>query len=49
MAVMRDAHRAVTPADLAKAWTDAEQRERALTSLVADGLIVAKDDGYWLP
>lgn len=30
-------------------WADADQRERALTGLLADGLVVADGDGYALP
>lgn len=49
MAVLRAAHAPVPAADLADAWPDVVQRDRALASLVADGLAVAGDDGYGLP
>ena len=39
----------VTGEELAPLWPDAEQRERALTGLLADGLAVAVDGGYELP
>ena len=39
----------VTGDELAPLWADAEQRERALAGLVADGLVVAIADGYELP
>jgi len=39
----------VTGEELASLWPDAEQRERALAGLLADGLAVAIDDGYELP
>jgi A/G-specific adenine glycosylase len=48
--VLRDSDASVTHARLAKAWPDAEQRERALAGLLADGLLVS--DGrnrYRLP
>ena len=46
LAVLRDTHGAVPREDLEAAWSrDAAQRERALTSLVADGLVVAVADG----
>jgi A/G-specific adenine glycosylase len=39
----------VTGEELAPLWPDAEQRERALAGLLADGLAVAVDGGYELP
>jgi A/G-specific adenine glycosylase len=46
LAVLRDTHGAVPREELEAAWTrDVAQRERALTSLVADGLVVAVADG----
>jgi A/G-specific adenine glycosylase len=39
MAVLRDAAGPVTKAALDSVWDDAVQRERALDSLVADGLV----------
>jgi len=48
--VLRDSDASVTHARLAKAWPDAEQRERALAGLLADGLLVAEARGrYRLP
>ena len=49
MAVMRSAADAVTRSSLESAWDDAEQRDRALASLLADGLIVADGSRYRLP
>jgi len=49
MAELRSTHRSVTSAELAGLWPDAEQRERALSSLIADGLAVAAPDGHTLP
>ncbi|MBW8802433.1 MAG: adenine glycosylase [Catenulispora sp. 13_1_20CM_3_70_7] len=44
LAVLRDTHGSVPREELEAAWTrDVAQRERALTSLVADGLVVALD------
>ncbi len=50
LAVLRDARAAVAKAELDKVWPDAAQRERALDSLVADGLAEPLADGtYALP
>jgi A/G-specific adenine glycosylase len=50
MAVLRGARSAVAKAELDQAWPDAPQRERALDSLVADGLAEPLADGrYALP
>jgi A/G-specific adenine glycosylase len=50
LAVLRDAPGDVTRAQLDAAWDDVPQRERALASLLADGLVVARADGrYQLP
>ena len=49
LAVLRDADGPVQPADLARAWSTAEQRERALDSLVSDGLAVTAGTGFSLP
>ena len=44
--VLRDSESPVTRAELDVAWvTDTEQRERALNSLLADGLVVQTTDG----
>lgn len=39
LALLRDVDGSVTAAELADAWSDGIQRERALASLVADGLV----------
>jgi A/G-specific adenine glycosylase len=50
LAVLRDASRPVARAALDVAWPDAVQRDRALASLVADGLAEHTGDGrYRLP
>ncbi len=50
LAVLRDAPGAVSRARLDQAWDEPVQRERALASLVADGLAVVDDAGrYALP
>jgi A/G-specific adenine glycosylase len=50
MAELRSTHRPVTDAEIATLWPDAEQRERALTGLLTDGLAVAEaSGGYTLP
>jgi A/G-specific adenine glycosylase len=45
LAVVRDAHGPVGKAALDAVWDDAVQRERALDSLVADGLLDPLPDG----
>jgi A/G-specific adenine glycosylase len=49
LALLRDAEHAVASAVLNDAWPDDEQRERALASLLDDGLVVAVSGGYALP
>ena len=49
MAVLREAEGSVARPRLDQAWSDAVQRERALQSLIADGLVVESDDRYALP
>ena len=50
LAVLRSADEPTSGDELAAAWSDPTQRERALTSLVADGLVVATGpDLYCLP
>ena len=49
LAVLRDAEHAVEPALLDATWPDHEQRERALESLLDDGLVVTVPGGYALP
>jgi A/G-specific adenine glycosylase len=45
LAVLRATDASVDRAALDAAWTEADQRERALASLVADGLVVAVGEG----
>lgn len=45
MAVVRESDTPVERARLAEVWAEAEQRERALASLLADGLLVLDADG----
>ncbi len=49
LALLRAADAALAAAELEGAWPAAEQRERALQSLLEDGLVVAARDGYALP
>jgi A/G-specific adenine glycosylase len=50
LAVLRSADAGVPRTELDASWADAAQRERALTSLIADGLVVRlADGGYALP
>jgi A/G-specific adenine glycosylase len=50
MAVLRDAEGSVAPERLEEAWSEPVQRDRALQSLLADGLVVLDpDDRYALP
>jgi A/G-specific adenine glycosylase len=50
MAVLRDAAAPVPRAMLDAVWPDGEQRDRALTSLLTDGLVTSHGDGtYALP
>jgi A/G-specific adenine glycosylase len=50
LTVLRRAHGTVEKAELDRAWPDAAQRERALDSLIADGLAEPLTDGtYALP
>ncbi|RIJ59579.1 A/G-specific adenine glycosylase, partial [Clavibacter lycopersici] len=50
MAELRASHSPVTAADLATAWADPVQRDRALAGLLADGLAERLPDGtYSLP
>ena len=44
MSVLRSVDGAVSRDELAAAWGDAHQRERALTSLIDDGLVIANAD-----
>jgi A/G-specific adenine glycosylase len=47
--VLRTADEAVTADELAQAWPHSVQRDRALDSLVSDGLVVAIGDCWALP
>ncbi|KRA29966.1 MULTISPECIES: A/G-specific adenine glycosylase [unclassified Nocardioides] len=47
LAVLRDAPGAVPKARLDAAWDEPVQRERALASLLADGLLVRSPDGHY--
>lgn len=50
LAVLREATGVVPPARLDQVWPDASQRERALATLVADGLVEQRPGGgYALP
>ncbi|GAA1504310.1 A/G-specific adenine glycosylase [Nocardioides humi] len=50
LAVLRDTHGSVPKERLDAAWDDVPQRERALASLIADGLVAEQPDGrYALP
>ncbi len=49
MAVLRDAEGSVARPRLDAAWSDVTQRERALQSLLVDGLVVETDGSYALP
>jgi len=49
LAVLRDAPGVVTPDRLDSAWVDAIQRERALASLIDDGLVVQEGQYFALP
>jgi A/G-specific adenine glycosylase len=49
LAVLRESHAVVPRRRLDAAWSDAAQRERALTGLLADGLVVRVSGGYALP
>ena len=49
LAVLRDAPGTVSAAALVKAWSLDDQRDRALESLLVDGLVVEDDGRYRLP
>lgn len=49
MAELRAAHAPVTRDEIFRLWPDEEQRERALATLIADGLAAVQDDGLVLP
>ena len=45
LAVLRDTDDAIDPAAVTTVWDDAVQRDRALASLLDDGLVVLRSDG----
>jgi A/G-specific adenine glycosylase len=49
MRELRGSHIPVTDAEIEPLWADAIQRDRALASLVSDGLAVRTEGGYLLP
>jgi A/G-specific adenine glycosylase len=49
LAVLRSSDEPIPNRDLAEAWQDSRQRDRALTSLVQDGLVVATANRWSLP
>ena len=49
LAELRASDIPVTAAEIEQVWADAEQRERALAGLLADGLAVAEGSSYVLP
>jgi A/G-specific adenine glycosylase len=49
LAVLRSSDEPIPDRDLAEAWQDSRQRDRALTSLVQDGLVVATGNRWSLP
>jgi len=49
LAILRGADDPVPPSDLEPEWPPAEQRDRALASLLADGLVVLDNGDYRLP
>ena len=49
LAVLRGADDPVPPSDLEPAWLAVDQRDRALASLLADGLVVLDSGDYRLP
>jgi A/G-specific adenine glycosylase len=49
LAALREAQSPLTADDLAPLWDEPVQRERALASLLADGLAVRGPTGYALP
>ncbi len=49
MAELRASDMPVTATEITAVWPASEQRERALASLLADGLAVASPEGYALP
>jgi A/G-specific adenine glycosylase len=49
LAALRSSEEPIPDSDLGRAWQDSRQRDRALASLVQDGLVVAAGDRWSLP
>jgi A/G-specific adenine glycosylase len=49
LAMLRSSDKPIHDSDLAATWQDAGQRDRALASLMQDGLVVAVGSGWSLP
>jgi A/G-specific adenine glycosylase len=49
LAMLRSSNKPIPNSDLAAAWQDSGQRDRALASLVQDGLVVTVGSGWSLP
>ncbi len=49
LGVLRSSDEPVTSDELAASWPEAGQRDRALASLVADGLLVSSGERWALP
>ena len=49
LSMLRSSDKPIHDSDLAATWQDAGQRDRALASLVQDGLVVAAGSGWSLP
>lgn len=49
MALLRGSDIPATAAEIASVWPEEAQRDRALTGLLADGLVVAEGERYTLP
>jgi len=49
LAVLRSSDEPVAQSELERAWPEADQRDRALATLVADGLATTSTDGWTLP
>lgn len=49
MAELRSSNVPVSDTEISRLWPDVAQRERALASLLSDGLAIVADSGYLLP
>jgi A/G-specific adenine glycosylase len=47
LAVLREATEPLARASLCESWPDPVQRDRALSGLVADGLVEAREDDHF--